>query len=123
MEKTVKIGEIETEMTGDISTSDILNVFLRIGWGAETTTKMEFNPAEDLNTGDGIRVIIEKVYQEPEPEPEVAAAEVTGEAKAECEAPAAEAAGSPEAEAQEETPTCCEAAADSEEKSKEGAAE
>ena len=77
MIKIVKIGEIQTEMTGDISTTDVMNVLLRVGWGAETTSRIAFKPAEDLNTGDGIRVIIEKVYEEPEPEEEKEAA--TGE--------------------------------------------
>ena len=70
MVKTVKIGEIQTEMIGDINTTDVMNVFLRIGWGAETTSRIAFKPAEDLKTGDGIRVIIEKEYEEPEPEEE-----------------------------------------------------
>ena len=68
MIKTVKIGEIQTEMIGDISTVDVMNVLLRVGWGAETTSRIAFKPAEDLNTGDGIRITIEKVYEEPEPE-------------------------------------------------------
>ena len=65
-----KIGEIETEMIGDIATTDTMNVLLRIGWGAETTTTMTINPAEDLHTGDGVRVIIERIIEEPDPEPE-----------------------------------------------------
>lgn len=95
MEKTIKIGEIETEMIGDIGVDDILNVFLRIGWGAETTTRIEFKPAEALKAGDGVKIVIEKVYQEPESEP----AEAAGEAKAEGEVPAAEAAPAGETEA------------------------
>ena len=79
MVKTVKIGEIQTEMIGDINTTDVMNVFLRVGWGAETTSRIAFKPAEDLKTGDEIKVIIEKVYKEPEPEAkeEVPAGEVS----------------------------------------------
>ncbi|MFC1875359.1 hypothetical protein ACFLY3_04355 [Chloroflexota bacterium] len=85
MVKTVKIGEIQTEMIGDINTTDVMNVFLRIGWGAETTSRIAFKPAEDLKTGDEIKVIIEKVYEEPEPEAkeEVPATETSEPSKAE----------------------------------------
>lgn len=85
MVKTVKIGEIQTEMIGDINTTDVMNVFLRVGWGAETTSRIAFKPAEDLKTGDEIKVIIEKVYKEPEPEAkeEVSAGEVSESSKAE----------------------------------------
>ena len=66
-------------MIGDINTTDVMNVFLRIGWGAETTSRIAFKPTEDLKTGDEIKVIIEKVYEEPEPEAkeEVPAGEVS----------------------------------------------
>jgi hypothetical protein len=95
MIKTVEIGEIETEMIGDISTADVMNVYLRIGWGAETTSRIAFKPAEDLNTGDGIRVTIEKVYVEPDPEPEP---------EVEKEAATDEVAEAPKVEGGEETP-------------------
>jgi len=110
MIKTVKIGEVQTEMIGDISTADTMNVYLRIGWGAETTSRMAFKPAEDLNTGDGIMVTIEKVYEEPEPEPEpaeeAAAGEVTEAPEAEGgeEAPAGETAEALTAEEKKEAP-------------------
>jgi hypothetical protein len=99
-----KIGEIETEVVGDITTADTLNVLLRIGWGAETTTSMTINPAEDLHAGDGVRVIIEKIIEEPDPEPEpqpeaeAATAEATAAAETEAKTEAAEAAA-PEAPA------------------------
>ena len=104
MVKTVKIGEIQTEMIGDINTTDVMNIFLRIGWGVETTSRIAFKPAENLNTGDGIRVTIEKVYEEPEPEPEPAEEATTGEVTETSEveggegAPAGETADSLEAE-------------------------
>lgn len=99
MVKTVKIGEIQTEMIGDINTTDVMNVFLRVGWGAETTSRIAFKPAEDLNTGDGIRVTIEKVYEEPEPEEEKETA--TGEA---VDAPEAEGGGEVPVDEVAETP-------------------
>ena len=79
MIKTVKIGEIKTEMVGDINKTDVMNVFLRIGWGAETTSRIAFKPTEDLKAGDGIQVTIEKMYEEPElnEEKEAATGEVT----------------------------------------------
>ena len=70
MIKMVQIGEVETEMIGDIGIADVMNVYLRIGWGAETTSRIAFKPAEDLNTGDVVKITIEKIYEEPEPEPE-----------------------------------------------------
>lgn len=93
MIKTEKLGEVKTEMIGDVSTTDVMNVFLRIGWGAQTTSRMDFNPAEDLKAGDGVIVIIEKVYEEPEPETEPAE-----------EAPADETAEALKAEEEKEAP-------------------
>ena len=99
MIKTVKIGEIQTEMIDDISTADVMNVLLRVGWGAETTSRIAFKPAEDLNTGDGIRVTIEKVYEQPEPEEEKETA--TGEI---AEAPEEEGGGEVPVDEVAETP-------------------
>ena len=70
MEKLIKIGEVEVEMIEDISTSDTLNVLLRVGWGASTTSQIVIKPEADLKAGDGVKVIIEKIYEEPESEPE-----------------------------------------------------
>jgi len=67
MESIVKLGEVQFEMTGDVKTTEELKVLLRWGWGAEITNKMAFNPAEELKTGDGIKVTIEKVTIIPDP--------------------------------------------------------
>ena len=86
MIETVKLGEIQTKVIDGVKTTDELKVLLRIGWGAETTSKLAFKPAEDLKVGDGLRVTIEKIYEVKEPEPEEVAAEEAPEPlKAEAE--------------------------------------
>lgn len=78
MIKTEKLGEIRTKMIDEVKKADELKVILGFGWGAELTGKLAFNPSEDLKIGDEVKVIIERVYEEPEPEEEKEA--VTGEA-------------------------------------------
>lgn len=56
-----KIGEVQCEMTSDVQKTEDLKVLLRIGWGAETTGKIEFKPSEDLKKGDKVKVTIEKL--------------------------------------------------------------
>jgi hypothetical protein len=85
MIKTEKLGEIQTKMIDEVKKTDELKVALLFGWGAEITGKLAFNPSEDLKVGDGIKVIVERVYEEPEPEPAEEAA--IGEA---AESPAVE---------------------------------
>jgi hypothetical protein len=67
MESTIKIGEVETVMIDNVNAKEELKVFLRWGWGAEITGKLEIVPAQDLKVGDGIRIIIEKVIVVPDP--------------------------------------------------------
>lgn len=114
MEKLIKIGEVEVEVIEDISTTDTLNVLLRIGWGAETTSQIDIKPEADLKAGDGVKIIIEKIYEEPEPEPEpvpeateeAAAGETTEAPKAKTEGAEAEAVkDAPEAEGEEKDTT------------------
>lgn len=56
-----KLGEIQTEITGDIMKNDDLRVAFRLYRGEETTNKAEFKPAEDLKRGDKVKIIIEKL--------------------------------------------------------------
>jgi hypothetical protein len=56
-----KIGEIQIEITADVKKTEALRTILRITQGAETTSKIEFNPAEDLKKGDKVKITIEKV--------------------------------------------------------------
>jgi len=58
---TTKLGEVQCEMTADVEKNEELKVLLRIGWGAETTGKISFHPAESLKKGDKVKVTIEKV--------------------------------------------------------------
>jgi hypothetical protein len=88
MIKMVKLGEIKTKIIDEVKKTDELKVLLRMGWGLEITGRLAFSPSEDLKIGDEIKVIIEKVYKEPEPEAEeeaVAGEEITEDLKAEGE--------------------------------------
>ena len=57
----IKVAEIETEMIADVRKTEDLKTLLRINWGAETTGKAEFKPAENLKKGDKVKIIIEKI--------------------------------------------------------------
>ncbi len=107
MIKTVKLGEIQTKIIDEVKKTDELKVLLRIGWGAETTGKLTFNPAEDLKTSDEIKVTIDKVYEEIEieEEKEATAEEVSEPPKAEGEEATAKEVSEPlKAEGGEEGP-------------------
>jgi len=56
-----KLGEVQCEMTADVEKTEDLKVLLRIGWGAETTGKISFNPSESLKKGDKVKVTVEKI--------------------------------------------------------------
>ena len=105
MIKTIKIGEVQTKIIDEVKKTDELKVLLRIGWGAETTSTLKFNPPEDLKIGDKIKVIIEKLYEEIEKEEEVTTEEASEIPKTEGEeeATAEEASETPKAEGEEET--------------------
>ena len=70
MIKTEKLGEVKTKIIDEVKKTDELKVLLRFGWGAELTGRLSLNPSEDLKIGDEIKVIVERVYEEPEPEEE-----------------------------------------------------
>lgn len=109
MIKTVKLGEVQTKIIDEVKKTDELKVLLRFGWGGELTGKIAFNPSEDLKVGDEVKVVIERVYEEPEPEEEKekVAGEVTEapEAEGEEEAAAEEVSEPLKEEGVEEAPT------------------
>lgn len=57
---TVKLGEVQAEMTSDIKKTEDVRVLLRVNW-AEKSKEVAFKPSVDLNRGDKIKVIVEKV--------------------------------------------------------------
>lgn len=76
---TQKIDEVKMKVIDGVKSTDDLNVLLRIGWGAETTNRMAFKPADDLKVGDELSVTVEKlieVVEQPKPEATAKAAEV-----------------------------------------------
>jgi hypothetical protein len=97
MESTIKLGEVQMEMTSGVTTAEELKVLLRWGWGAETTGKLAFKPSEELKVGDGIRVLVEKVIIIPDP--------VEEKVEEATEAAVAEIAAAPSAETMTETVT------------------
>ncbi len=56
-----KLGEVQSEMTGDVKKTEDLEVQMRMGWGYVTTGKVTFKPSEDLKKGDKVKITIEKV--------------------------------------------------------------
>ena len=56
-----KIGEFQTEITGDVKKTDELKAIFRLNWGAEATNKPEFKLSEDLKKGDKVKITIEKI--------------------------------------------------------------
>jgi len=61
MAVSVKLGEVQSEITADVKKTEDLKVLLRIGWGAETTGKISFKPSEDLKRGDKVKITVEKL--------------------------------------------------------------
>ena len=58
---TTKIGEIQTEITGDVKKTEDLKSVFRLYRGEEATSKAEFKMAEDLKKGDKVKITIEKI--------------------------------------------------------------
>lgn len=57
----VKIGEIETEITRDVNSVELLKTVLRKYRGEEVVGKVEFKPSELPKKGDKIRITFEKL--------------------------------------------------------------
>lgn len=56
----VKIGEVQSEMTGDVLKTEDLKVHLRAGW-TDKVKEVAFKPAEDLKKGDKVKITVERV--------------------------------------------------------------
>ena len=56
----VKIGEVESEMTGDVKKTENLNVSLKVSF-SDKAKQITFKPSEDLKKGDKVKITVEKV--------------------------------------------------------------
>ncbi len=56
----VKIGEVESEMTGDVNKTEDLKVQLRVSY-QDKAKEITFKPSEDLKKGDKVKITVEKV--------------------------------------------------------------
>jgi len=56
----VKIGEVQSEMTGDVKKTENLNVSLKVGY-SDKAKQITFKPSEDLKKGDKVKITVEKV--------------------------------------------------------------
>ena len=56
----VKIGEVQSEMTGDVKKTENLNVSLKVSY-SDKAKQTTFKPSEDLKKGDKVKITIEKV--------------------------------------------------------------
>ena len=56
----VKLGEVQSEMTADVSKTDDLKVLLRVSW-SDKMKEITFKPSEDLKKGDKVKITVEKV--------------------------------------------------------------
>ena len=62
----IKIGEAQVRMLANISREGEPRVLLRANWkNANKTNEVAFKPAEDLKTGDEIKVTVEKISTAP----------------------------------------------------------
>jgi len=56
----VKIGEVQSEITGDVKKTEDLKVLLKVTW-QDKMKEITFKPSEDLKKGDKVKVTVEKV--------------------------------------------------------------
>ena len=56
----VKIGEGQSEMTGDVKKTESLNVSLKASY-SDKAKQITFKPSEDLKKGDKVKITVEKV--------------------------------------------------------------
>jgi len=57
---SVKIGEVQTKVSGDVKKTDEVDVSLRVSYSGKLDT-VKFKLSEDLKKGDIVKIIIEKV--------------------------------------------------------------
>ena len=60
MAVSVKLGEVQSEMTANIKKTDSLKVLLRVDW-SDKMKEITFKPSEDLKKGDKVKVTVERV--------------------------------------------------------------
>ena len=56
----VKIGEVQSEMTGDVKKTEALNVCLKVSY-SDKVKQITFKPSEDLKKGDKVKITVEKI--------------------------------------------------------------
>ena len=57
---SVKIGEVQTKVSGDVKKTDEVDVSLRASYSGKLET-VKFKLSEDLKKGDTVKITIEKV--------------------------------------------------------------
>jgi len=60
MAVSVKLGEVQSEMTADVKKTDTLKALLRVDW-TDKMKEVTFKPSEDLKKGDKVKIIVEKL--------------------------------------------------------------
>ena len=55
-----KLGEVQSEMTGDVKKTEELKVLLKVEWN-DKMKEIKFKPSEDVKKGDKVKITIEKV--------------------------------------------------------------
>ncbi|MDD5511140.1 MAG: hypothetical protein PHI12_10075 [Dehalococcoidales bacterium] len=60
MAVSVKLGEVQSEITADVKKTDNLKVLLRVDW-TDKMKEITFKPSQDLKKGDKVRISVEKV--------------------------------------------------------------
>jgi hypothetical protein len=56
----VKIGEVQSEIVGDVKKTEDLKVLLKVAY-QDKMKEITFKPSEDLKKGDKVKVTVEKV--------------------------------------------------------------
>ena len=56
----VKIGEVTSEMTGDVKKTEDMKVKLQVSF-SEKAKEIAFKPSEDLKKGDKVKITVEKI--------------------------------------------------------------
>ena len=57
---SVKIGEVASEMSGDVKKTDTIKVFLKVSY-SDKMKEITFKPSEDLKKGDKVKITVEKL--------------------------------------------------------------
>jgi hypothetical protein len=56
----VKIGEVQSEITGDVKNTENLKVRLQVSY-SDRIKEIMFKPSEDLKKGDKVKITVEKM--------------------------------------------------------------